>query len=493
MASPIPADARQLDRLELWGLAYLLAPMLLFFWGWWRWPVALALTGLLALSTHAVASRARRDACSLGTALWLTMGLVALLWVACSGLLGGLPLTDDWRLRLVVLQDLTRGAWPVGYGDLAGGESVLRFSMGYYLIPAGLGAWLGGVEAARLLQGVWTVLGVLLFLALVVQSWPNRRPAGVAALLALLLLFSGMDILGFLVEQARAPAPGEHIEWWAPLLQYSSQTTLLFWVPNHALPAWLGAALVWRHRDRGLALAPAALLLGGAALWSPLACVGLLPFMVLATLRHQPLRYWLGELFEPAVLAMLALLSLLAVFVSFGIATEVLPQERREFADVLAVKAMWYQLVCFELLEWGLLACALAAAGPGRQGWVFWVTCGLLLLLPLVRFGGSNDLLMRAGIAPVTLLLLCTAHTLARAEVPGRWRMAVLLMLGIGLVTPAQELWRKTQPGWRDLDPGASMASYQGTAWHYVGRLRPGPLAAMLRPPQPLPVPRASP
>ncbi|HEY8879673.1 MAG TPA: hypothetical protein VIN03_19040 [Roseateles sp.] len=483
--SGVPGEARQLDRLELAALGYLLAPMLLFFWGWWRWPVALALTGLLALTGRAVFAQRRRGAQSLGMVIWLALAGVALLWVASSGLLGGLPLMKDWSVRMVVLHDLTLGAWPVGYGALAGGESMLRFSMGYYLVPAALGSWLGGVEAARLLLGAWTAIGVLLFFGLIVQSWASRRPAVLAALVAMLVLFSGMDFLGFWLEKARLPEVGEHIEWWAPWLQYSSQTTLLFWAPNHALPAWLGVALVWRHRETGLALAPAALLLLAAALWSPLACVGLLPLLAVATLRQRAWQTWLRELLRPAVLAVLPVLVLLALFVSFGIVVDVLPDERRELAEVAGSTATWYQWICFELLEWGFLACVLLAARPRRLGWPFWVACGLLLVLPLLRFGPGNDLVMRAGIAPVTLLMLCVANSLS-GDMPARWRGAAVLMLLIGTITPAQELWRQTLPGSRWPDEGRSMASYQGQAWHYVGRLMPGLLASWLRQPQPL-------
>ncbi len=478
---------RQLDRLELAALGYLLAPMLLFAWGWWRWPVALALSAVLAFSARAVMTRRRRGGQPLRPALWLALGAVALVWVGSSGLLGGLPLNPDWSVRMVVLRDLTLGAWPVGYGELAGGEAVLRFSMGYYLIPAGLGAWLGGVEAARLLLGLWTALGVLLFFALIVQSWPSRRPAVVAALLAVLVLFSGMDILGFLLEKARTPELGEHIEWWAPWLQYSSQTTLLFWAPNHALPAWLGAALVWRHRDAGLAAAPAAALLAAAALWSPLACVGLLPLLALVSLRRQPWRSWLRELVRPEVLAALPVLALLAVFVSFGIVTEVLPEAGRAMAAVAASAATWYQWICFTMLEWGFLACVLLAAGPRRLGWEFWAACALLFVLPLLRFGPGNDLVMRAGIAPVTLLMLCVAQALGRGDLPRRLRVALLLMLLVGVATPAQELVRQAQGGSRWPDEGGSMAGYNGQAWHYVGRLTPGPMAHLLRQPQPMP------
>lgn len=481
------ADDRQLDRLELAALGYLLAPMLLFLWGWWRWPVALAGCGLVAVMAHAVLARCRRGEAGLSAGAWTVLAAAALLWVASSGLLGGLPLNEDWSVRMRVLRDLTVGAWPVGYGEVPGGGAVLRFSMGYYLVPAALGAWSGGVETARLLLGAWTVLGVLLFFALVVQSWPRRRAVVVAGLLAMLTLFSGMDILGFLLGKAYTPELGEHIEWWTPWLQYSSQTTLLFWAPNHALPAWLGVALVWRHREAGLALAPAALLLAAGALWSPLACVGLLPLLALATLRGQPPAAWLRELARPAALAALPVLALLAVFVSFGMSVEGVPADRRVLASVAVPSATWYQWLCFELLEWGLLACALLSAGVRRQGWTFWAACALLLVLPLLRFGPGNDLVMRAGIAPVTLLMLSVTQALGRGEMPMRWRRAALLMLALGCVTPAQELIRQAQPGSRWPDDGRSLAQAIGRPWHYVGVLPPAGLASLLRPPHPLP------
>ena len=479
------AEARQFDRLELAALAYLLAPMAPFLWGWWRWPVALLATGLLALMVHAVLQRRQRGANRLPLRLWLLLAVVAVLWVAASGLLGGLPLNEDWSVRMRVLRDLTVGAWPVGYGALDGGQAVLRFSMGFYLVPAGLGAAFGGVDAARLLMGLWTVLGVMLFFALVLQAWPSRRPAGAARLLALLVLFSGMDILGFLVGRAHVPELGEHIEWWTPWLQYSSQTTLLFWVPNHALTAWLGACIAWRHRDSGLAAAPAALLLVAAALWSPLACVGLLPLLALACWHGRPLRDVLAEGLGLPVLAALPLLGLLAAFVSFGIVIDALPADLRGQAGVATAPARWYQWLTFELLEWGLPAAALASRGVRRQGWAFWAACGMLLVLPALRFGPGNDLVMRAGIAPLTVLLLCIAQTLYDRRLEPRWHQALLLMLVLGCATPAQEFIRQAQPGSRWPDDGRNVVQALGTPWHYVGVLRPGWLAQLLRAPVP--------
>ncbi|RTL42077.1 MAG: hypothetical protein EKK53_12340 [Burkholderiales bacterium] len=474
---------RQFDRLELAATAYLGLPLLPFLWAWWRWPVTVLAGVLLAVTARAVFARHRRESPDLGAGLWLVLLAVALLWVASSGLLGGLPLNEDWSVRMRVLRDLTVGAWPVGYGPGPQGDTMLRFSMGYYLVPAGLGALTGGVEAARGLLGVWTALGVLLALALVMPDRRERQPRAVALVIALFVGFSGMDLVGFLLGRAATPALGEHIEWWTPWLQYSSQTTLLFWVPNHALPAWLAAAVVWRHRAAGLAPAPAAILLTAAAFWSPLACVSLLPLLVLATMRGQGLADWLRELARPAVLAMLPVLALLAAFVSFGIVVEEAPADRQALADVVAPTASWHAWLVFQLLEWGLVAGVLMSAGWHRVGWTFRVACALLLLLPLLRFGPGNDLVMRAGIAPLTLLLLCTAQALQRRQLAPAWQRVAWVVLLVGCATPAQELIRQTQPGARWPDDGRSLAQAQGRPWHYVGVLRPGLLTQALRPP----------
>lgn len=476
-------DPRQLDRLELAAVTYLLAPMGVFWWGWWRWPVALLMTGLLAVMACFVLQRQRPTS---GEPLtWRHWGVIvslALIWVGSSGLLGALPLNADWNVRMHVLRDLTVGAWPVGYGAAAGGETILRFSLGYYLLPA----LAGDVGLARILMGAWTVLGVTLLFALVLQNWPYRRPVAITSLLGILVLFSGMDILGFIAGRAYIPEAGEHIEWWGPWIQFSSQTTLLFWVPNHALPAWLGAALIWRHREYGLASVPAALFLAASALWSPLACVGLTPLLLAATARNRRFATWCHEMLHPAVLSAAPVLWLLAIFVSFGVPSMTLTPTERDFATLGFTVATWSSWLLFHLLEWGFFAAVLLSAGCRQQGWVFWSAAGLLLFLSLWRFGPGNDLVMRGAIAPMTLFLLCVAQAWGSGRLRGPWRAALALSLAVGVMTPAQEFIRQSQPGFYWPDDGRTVSQAVGQPWHYIGILRPGWLSSALRTPVPL-------
>lgn len=488
MAMIAPAcvpQQRQLDGLECAALAYLLAPLPIFLVGWLQWPAAAFMLGLLVLSAAAV-FRGCRGALYpvLGARPWALMAVTALAWVMLAGLLGPLPLNEDWGVRMTVLRDLSHGAWPVGYGPVQGGELMLRFSMGYYLAPALVGKLLGD-GAAALALGLSTALGTLLFFALVIGASEARRLRMVAAWLLLLVAFSGMDIVGLWLESGSWPAYGEHIEWWAKTAQYSSQTTLLFWAPNHALPAWLITGIVWRHRDSGLALAPAALLLMAGALWSPLACVGAAPLVLWCSARRQRPVAWLREGLRLPVLAVLPGAALIATFVTLG-GVQSLSGTTRELWTLFAFIP---DMAEFAFIEWATLA-AFTAAGMGgarRLPGYFWWSVAVLAALPLLHFGPGNDLVMRAGVAPLAMLMLAAGSVLFAHQTLLRWRASLLAVLLIGCATPALEMQRATLPGglhWQA--EGPNVADLTNRAWHYVGVLSPGWTQDLFRRPAPI-------
>jgi hypothetical protein len=207
--------------------------------------------------------------------------LLAAAWAALGGA-GHLFHANgiDWVPRFAVLRDLAVAPWPPRYG--AGADAMLlRAPPGYYLPVALLGQLAGLAWLDRLLLA-WTWLGVALFFC---ANFGGRPARGLAA--ALVFAFaSGLDVLGLLWREGSLPWPTQHIEWWAGGMQYSSNSTLLFWVPNHGLPGWIAGAWLWRLRDDPRFLARLPLLFLPVMLWSPLVAVGLLPLAVVAALRH---------------------------------------------------------------------------------------------------------------------------------------------------------------------------------------------------------------
>ena len=466
-----------LDRLTL---AYVALPLLLFLPGWfqlWLWVPLLAalvytllpdITGWRELPRRALRSpqiMAITLAC-----VWTVLGGTAHLFYANA----------DWHTRDAVLHDLVVAPWPVGYGPWQGTDSLLRTTLGYFL-PAALFGKLLGVSAAHYALMVWTALGTSLFLLQVQSLLPAKRGASLALLVV--VLFSGLDVIGWLLGYGerfiRHWTPTMHLEWWALFYQYSSMTTQLFWVPNHALAGWLAIGLLLRHRRDSALDALLPLLMVAVLLWSPLTAAGLAPFVLWqagsGALRERSLRLLHPKVWLPALLAgvlVAAYLTLDSGGIDKGLASNV---------DALRL----LRLAQFFLLEAGLIGFAVLAIRPEPL-------CVLALLilagLPFVHLGPSNDLVMRASIPALTVLAIDSCLALFE---PATGRRALVrnvllpLLLVIGAVTPLQEIARAVRfPRWPANLEGTLVGASCGTyPPHYVAHISAGPIQRMMRAP----------
>jgi hypothetical protein len=465
--------ARPLSALDAAACAYLALPVLIFC-AWFRWPVA-ALFALLALLGWRNAFAGRRPArWEIGARTAAALFAFALAWTATGGIGHFLHANSDWPTRDAVLRDLARTPWPPAY-ELGAHPLILRAPVGYYL-PASLVGSLLGVRAADIALYLWTAAGFALFLGLATTLF--EKPAQRALACVVLVAFGGLDYAGFTLVEQRWPAPGEFIGWWAGSVQYSSNAALLFWVPNHALPAWLATLLVLRHWRAPALARIAPLCLACVPLWSPLAAVGLLPFLLAGIdwRRSDALRALL------AGLPWLALAFVEARYLTLDsrtIAAGWLPHWYHDPRRFLIL----YALFC--ALEFGVLALVLLRLGADSTP--LRLAIAILLLLPLYRFGPSNDLPMRASIPALTVLALATVAPLT-GRGPLAWRAALAGLLAIGALGAAQEPERAfLAPRWDP--PDLSLARlYAGAGEplppHYVARLAPSSaLSRLLREP----------
>jgi hypothetical protein len=437
----LPGHWSSLDD-ALW--AYLLLPVLVFLPGFFVPAVGLPLAALaLAGGLHFRAGATRLNLTGLPPqGDLILLALLAAAWAMLGGA-GHLFHANgiDWVPRFAVLRDLVMEAWPPRYDD-GGTTLLLRAPLGYYL-PA---AWLAHATSLALADAlllIWTWLGVALFFGANLGGSRQRKLAA-----ALIFAFaSGLDAVGLLLRHGSLPWPMQHIEWWAEGMQYSSNTTLLFWVPNHGLPGWIAAAWLWRFRDDVRFLARLPMLFLPVMLWSPLVAVGLLPLAIIAAARHW--RRLLGPAERRALLTSLALVTLPGIVVAsylllgmFGPASE--PNALTTTAAVLQQPAGIGNTLLFILLEVAVFCVFLLRRdrSPLALGVV-----ALLLLLPWSHFGPNNDLLMRASIPALAILWLQLADTLtADADAAGGLsaveRKLILLLFVLGAITPLLEIQR---------------------------------------------------
>jgi hypothetical protein len=260
-----------------------------------------------------------------------------------------------------------------------------------------------------------------------------------------MVLFSGFDIIGNLLNGGprfiEYWSIAKHLEWWAGTYQYSSMTTQLFWVPNHALGAWLIVGLLCRdgHGDRLDPTLP--ILVVAAALWSPLSALGIAPFVLWKVIsgatRNGSLSILHPRVWAPALavgLVVAAYLSLdpgripkgfeLGQATSRGVGMDLLRQAQ------------------FFLLEAGLIGFAVLAI---RRSSEIVLALVILALLPLIYFGPGNDLVMRASIPALTVLAIGACLALSTDVWKGsllKKKVVLACMLAIGAVTPIQEFAR---------------------------------------------------
>jgi hypothetical protein len=475
-----PSPASRLSLVDGLICVYLVLPLLLFC-AWFKWPVAIGL-GLLTCYGffHAVPGIRLRplDLSPRAIALFAAM---ALAWTALAGLGHFFYANIDWVIRDAVLRDLVATPWPPMYDAGAGGAApqILRAPVGFYLPVAAAGSVLG-LRCADILLYLWTAVGFTLVLWAATSLFTTRRERVLCVLL--MLLFGGLDLVGFLLMRGTVPVLGQHLEWWASFAQYSSNSTLMFWVPNHALPAWLGLLLALRHwRTRELA-GMALMLAAAIALWSPLSAAGLVPFY-LAGLNW---RRDVGALLATrAGLPFLALAALVARYITMDTQAIASGWTIATFPDPVMFLS-YYGSFC--LLEFGLIAMLLAwlRAFDLKVG----VAVLILVALPFYHFGGGNDLVMRSSIPALAVLALAAVRPLAGSDRTSA-RVLLGLLLVIGALGAAQEPVRALlTPRWALTGKTLAQVSLEQHAFglrqlpsNYVGHLNQPGLQALMREP----------
>ena len=172
--------------------------------------------------------------------LLVIVGLIVL-WAYFFSVGGFVWQNEDHNWRNRIFELLVTEKWPVVMDatDIYTGETrsaVMTYYLGFWL-PAAVVGKLFGLKAGFAFQLIWLILGLLLvfeLLSVFLKKYSLKY-------LVIFVLFSGLDIAGLFFTTGTPgtiPFP-DHIERWSGAFQYSSNTTLLFWVFNQAIYAWI--------------------------------------------------------------------------------------------------------------------------------------------------------------------------------------------------------------------------------------------------------------
>ncbi len=417
--------------LEFLAVFYLSAPLFLFFAFFTKlWIAVPALATIVAVLTRVRprSSAAKIFAQSADLRLLLSCAIIAALFLWLCGYARPFGHTYDWLKHFAVINELVQHPWPP-INEAAG--SFLRYSLGYYLVPGLFTAAFGSrwIEWFVFLQ-TWS--GLFLLLALLLQK---IRPARPLLFVLLFLLFSGLDLIGWLIHDSSSSLLA-HKEWWAGhyVFAYEGHATLFIWVPQHALAGMIGLALVLPGQMQGASSRYLGLLGAAVLLWSPLVLIGLAPFVLATAVAsgRQAFLDW-GNILCVVVLGIP-----LTAYLVAGSAD--VPHGFNWDHEGFS----WGGYLEFITLEVGLYFVALRL-----YGWQYLSYPGIvvtvLLLLPLYRVGVLNDFTMRACI-PAIMLIAIAAST-ATAEAPDLRCIPLVVLMLVGSITSLLEIVGRGRDG----------------------------------------------
>ena len=302
------ADLPLLHRL---AIVYFMAPLGVWLLGWFEWWLAFPAVALIVLALRQALSGSWRVSV---TPVALVLLSIALVWVLLNPA-GGLfaSLSGDWGTHRTMLFELWHGSWPVRLMDWPSGESpLLRYYLGYYMIPGLIGKWFGPA-ALNWAVPAWTWGGVALIMLLFARGLPTLKAALAAT--AVLVFFGGTKLSNVFyhsfpttLEIAWDAMDGWRISHY-PLVPYHSLALTFHHTPQHFISGGLVALLLIQLRRHPRFLDISGIIVCACMFWSTLLSIGLLPLVGALIFQNgvRPFLTWRNLVVAPALAALLAL------------------------------------------------------------------------------------------------------------------------------------------------------------------------------------------
>ncbi len=425
---------------------YLILPVIGFAFGWLRFPLAVITILLLIVYllfilrdlNNAVKAFRLPEGKVFGLGLssqsyfWIAVAfLIILVWLLSSGAGGAGFQNTDYDAANALLKDLIIKSWPLtALVDSASRKIV--YYVGYYLPSAVVGKIFGWV-AANIFIFFWTLIGVLLAFAWFIRTSAIRLGVKGVKLVGLAFVFclaGGLDFFGAFVFKGNAFTLTEHIEFWPEIFQYSSQTTLLYWVPQHTIAAWLLTGMLVNYLYQPKNLKYLGMAVAAGVIWTPFGVIGLTFFLLLIPLVYLSSDNSKFILNRKSILFNLAAIWIGCLHVLFlasnqysfdhGFIWKLVDDKANLFQTIMAFWSFEFAFlaIVIEVYLWFGISTDRSEKWSSARVWladqleslkqtfdvskiqftIFLVSLFSLTLLPLYKMGILNDLVMRASI-----------------------------------------------------------------------------------------------
>jgi hypothetical protein len=399
------------------AVIYLMLPLVIWLVGWFRWWLGVPAVVVLVLALWRPLAGSWRFSLRPVTLILL---LLALVWVMMTAAGGVLDLGNfDWDKHRALFLDLSRGDWPLYFTAYFEAPLLLRYYLGYYMVPGLVAGWLGA-STLNWAVPLWTWGGTGLILLLFARGLSGWR----APVAALLFMFFATIAIGI-----------------DPLELRWGRTVLVEFMfsPQHFLSAALSALLLIQLRGHPRFQSISGLILAATMFWSPLVALGMLLLLGILAVenRVRPFLTWQN------LLVSVPLLALLFTYLSSGAGA--IPGgwlwERHGWDGIATAIGLP------RVLGYLTLAVPVFLLRPDLRRDPLFLSCLLLpLFIPWYAFGLLNEYLRYASMITFVLLCYYAVHTvLMDWESVQRWiprtiLAAMALLLVVSFARPVTKL-----------------------------------------------------
>ncbi len=395
---------------------YLMLPVTIWLVGWFHWwlgiPAALLIAialGRPILPSWNVSSWKISFTPATGVLL-----LIALAWVMATAAGGVFDIDNhDWVKHRALLLHLSRDEWPVYFTTYVDLPLLLRYYLGYYMVPGMLGKWFG-VVALNWAVPLWTWCGAALALLLFTRAYQGWWVLAAAPILVFFGMTTGL------------------IPLWENPYDYSLLRRFAY-TPQHIIAAVLFTLLIIQLRRHTQFLPISGVVIAASLFWSTFIAIALLPLVGVLVFQNgvRSFLHWQNVLVAPPSAL------LFAVYMSSGF-VQIPRRWIWEINDTLYVTS-----VISYVSTLLLLALLVVILRPHiRHDPMFLVYPTILPVTLLISFGHLNDWARYMLATAIVVLCYYGTKTVIHGwgefhEWYRRTALAVLILAAaVGLVSP---------------------------------------------------------
>lgn len=345
--------------------------------------------------------------------------------------------TLDFMSNNLKIRDLITKPWPLYYPSF---KVYMCYYLGYYLPIASVGKLIG-LAYCRYIALVWSTIGTsLLFLWLTTFLSKSR----IVAILTLLFFSNAWcfyKIIYWLDFQPYINPPFHLIlhKYW---LMRPPFWDGFAWAPQHILPACLGTCFVLEATfSKKVHLHTLLLMLLATLYWSPLASIGLFPFVLYFFLRD-----WRNTFAPSSLLTSLGIILGFVPLLLYFVSTQGVNDGNTLFIWEAGVSAwFWCYLfyIGFNVLLWYFLLSRFQH--PFKH--LLLIASVLLTLLPLYQIGEANDLNVRSAVPALMIFIIIIAFILTNyRQEKNVYYWVILLLLAINSLPTWSQIYRSSLP-----------------------------------------------